>query len=103
MGERLAVALALPGVGRLRIQDSWIDNFDPDSELVEAERIFNRDFWGSYRFDVVAEGPPGYFSRPSGAVNRISVSNTAQAKSPSKCVCTFEKPRVSPSSASGST
>jgi predicted RND superfamily exporter protein len=48
--------LALPGLFRLRVQDSWIDNFDPRSPLVTAERIFNRSFWGSYRFDVVFAG-----------------------------------------------
>ncbi|MBW2274103.1 MAG: MMPL family transporter [Deltaproteobacteria bacterium] len=63
----LAVAIALPGIACLRIQDSWIDNFDPSSDLVQAERSFNRDFWGSYRFDVVAQGPPLYFAGPAGA------------------------------------
>jgi predicted RND superfamily exporter protein len=63
----LALAIALPGVARLRIQDSWIDNFDPGSDLVQAERSFNRDFWGSYRFDVVVEGPPLHFAGPTGA------------------------------------
>ncbi len=47
----LAVAAA-PGLGRLSVQDSWIDNFDPDSSLVTAERDFNAAFWGGYRFDV---------------------------------------------------
>jgi predicted RND superfamily exporter protein len=55
------LALAIPGLFRLRVQDSWIDNFDPRSPLVAAERIFNRSFWGSYRFDVVFTGPEREF------------------------------------------
>jgi predicted RND superfamily exporter protein len=53
--------LAIPGLFRLRVQDSWIDNFDPRSPLVTAERTFNRSFWGSYRFDVVLAGPERNF------------------------------------------
>jgi hypothetical protein len=49
------------------VQDSWIDNFDPRSPLVAAERIFNRSFWGSYRFDVVFAGPGReFFWTPQG-------------------------------------
>ncbi|HTG32763.1 MAG TPA: MMPL family transporter [Thermoanaerobaculia bacterium] len=55
------LVLAIPGLFRLRVQDSWIDNFDPRSPLVAAERIFNRSFWGSYRFDVVFTGPEREF------------------------------------------
>jgi len=60
------VALAIPGLFRLRIEDSWIDNLDPRSPLATAERIFNRNFWGSYRYDVVVQGDPGLFARPAG-------------------------------------
>jgi predicted RND superfamily exporter protein len=52
---------SIPGVLMLRVQDSWIDNFDPDSEIVRAERAFNDAFWGSYRYDVVLEAPPDFF------------------------------------------
>ena len=64
----LALLLAaLPGLFRLRVQDSWIDNFDPRSPLVTAERAFNRSFWGTYRFDVVFEGPArSFFWTPGG-------------------------------------
>lgn len=55
------LAVALPGLWRLRIQDAWVDNFDPRSPLVTAERRFNADFWGSYRFDVVFAGARGFF------------------------------------------
>jgi predicted RND superfamily exporter protein len=61
------VLLALPGLFRLRVQDSWIDNFDPRSPLVTAERAFNQRFWGTYRFDVVLEGPGrDFFATPRG-------------------------------------
>lgn len=60
------LALALPGLFRLEVQDSWVDNFDPRSDLVTAERDFNRAFWGSYRFDVVFEGGRHFFREPRG-------------------------------------
>lgn len=60
------LALALPGLWRLRVQDSWVDNFDPRSPLVTAERRFNAEFWGSYRFDLVLADGPGAFWTPKG-------------------------------------
>ncbi len=69
-GWRLAgllVVLAMPGLFRLTVQDSWIDNFDPATDLVSAERDFNAHFWGSYRFDVVLTSPGLlYFHQPEG-------------------------------------
>ncbi len=63
----LLVVLAVPGLFRLTVQDSWIDNFDPASDLVSAERDFNAHFWGSYRFDVVLTSPRLlYFHQPKG-------------------------------------
>jgi predicted RND superfamily exporter protein len=58
---------AIPGIFRLSVQDSWIDNFAPRSPLVTAERDFNRAFWGSYRLDVVFEGDRRHFWTPEGA------------------------------------
>jgi predicted RND superfamily exporter protein len=55
------LVLALPGLRRLRVQDSWVDNFDPRSPLVTAEHRFNSEFWGSYRFDLVFAGDRGAF------------------------------------------
>jgi len=75
----LLVALGLPGMARLEIQDAWVDNFDPNSPLVLAEQDFNRDFWGSYRLDVVAEGPRGHFSRAEGAALFEEVDRIAQS------------------------
>jgi predicted RND superfamily exporter protein len=62
----LLLALAIPGLFRLRVQDSWIDNFDPRSPLVAAERRFNASFWGSYRADVVFSGSRRTFWTASG-------------------------------------
>jgi len=73
----LAVALAVPGIARLQIQDSWIDNFDPATALVQTERSFNRDFWGSYRLDVVAQGPPLHFAGPAGAALLEAITRIA--------------------------
>jgi uncharacterized protein len=61
------LALAAPGLARLRVEDSWIDNFDPRSPLVTAARRFDAELWGSYRFDVVCAGPAGWFWTPRGA------------------------------------
>ena len=63
----LLVLLAAPGLTRLTVQDSWVDNFDPASPLASAERDFNRHFWGSYRFDVVfTSGTDGFFRKADG-------------------------------------
>ena len=56
VGCCLFMALA-PGLSRLSVQDSWIDNLEPGSALVSADRTFNAHFWGSYRFDIVLTGP----------------------------------------------
>ncbi len=61
------VVLAVPGIMRLRVQDSWIDNFAPDAPLVRTERDYNDAFWGSYRFDVVLDAAPEFFYTPDGA------------------------------------
>jgi predicted RND superfamily exporter protein len=61
-----ALVLVVPGVFSLRVSDSWVENFDPDAELVRADRLINRSFWGTYRLDIVLEAEPGYFSDPPG-------------------------------------
>lgn len=76
----LIVVLALPGLFRLSVQDSWIDNFDPGSPLPSAERDFNAHFWGSYRFDVVlASGKTGWFLRSEGLRLIERVTEVARA------------------------
>ncbi len=63
----LLLVIAAPGLLRLSVQDSWVDNFDVDSGLLSAERVFNAELWGSYRFDVVLTAPEAlYFHRPEG-------------------------------------
>ncbi len=74
----LLVAAALPGLARLSVQDSWVDNFDPRSPLVTAERDFNRAFWGSYRLDVVLEGDRRRFWTPQGAALLEDVDRLAR-------------------------
>lgn len=60
------ILLALPGLPRIEVGDNWIANFPPASALVRTDALFNRAFWGSYRFDVVLEGSAGFFFRPEG-------------------------------------
>jgi len=72
-----ALALCVPGPFRLRVQDAWMDNFDPRTPLVAADREFNARFWGSYRFDVVLEGAPGLFRTPRGIALIAAVERAA--------------------------
>ncbi len=60
------VLVAIPGILRLRVEDNWIHNFDPDSEIVAAEERFNQGFWGTHSLDVVLKGPAGFFFQPHG-------------------------------------
>ncbi|MCY1021114.1 efflux RND transporter permease subunit [Pyxidicoccus sp. MSG2] len=57
------IAVMLPGSFFLSIQDSWLENFDRASPVVAADEIFNSQFWGTYRFDVVLESPEPHFFR----------------------------------------
>lgn len=61
-----ALLLVAPGIASLRVSDSWVENFDPDAELVRADRRINESYWGTYRLDVVLEGEPGFFRDPPG-------------------------------------
>ena len=73
------VALSLPGLLRLEIQDAWIDNFDPRAPLVTAARELDAKFWGSYRFDVVlTSDQPGFFHRPQGVALAEEVVRVAR-------------------------
>ncbi len=78
LGGAILLLLAVPGLFRLRVQDSWIDNFDPRSSLVTAERAFNAAFWGSYRLDVVLEGERDLFLTPKGAALLADVDRLAR-------------------------
>lgn len=74
----LLLAVSVPGLFMLSVQDSWIDNFDPDSSLVAAERMFNEKFWGSYRFDVVFAGDNAFFHRAEGIALMEAFSGLAE-------------------------
>ena len=62
----LLLVLATPGVLWLQVEDNWIENFSPESSIVAAEGRFNQSFWGTHRFDIVWQGPAGFFFRPEG-------------------------------------
>jgi predicted RND superfamily exporter protein len=54
-----AVALlALDGVRRVVVQDSWVDGFAPESDFARAMRQFDRDFAGAHVLQVVVETQP---------------------------------------------
>ncbi|MCH9032542.1 MAG: outer membrane lipoprotein-sorting protein, partial [candidate division Zixibacteria bacterium] len=65
-GGVVFLALVAPGLLYLTVQDSWIDNFSANSRLAKAERIYNTNFWGSYRFDITVTEESGDFLTPSG-------------------------------------
>ena len=73
------VVLSVPGIFLLTVQDSWVDNFNPGSALVSAERDFNARFWGSYRFDIVLSGgEAGFFRGREGVVLLERLSRRAR-------------------------
>ncbi|MCP3977963.1 MAG: MMPL family transporter [bacterium] len=73
------VLVVAPGVGRLAVQDSWIDNLDPESRLVRTEHAFNEHLWGTYRYDVVLHGPDTYFQRAEGLQLLADVERAARS------------------------
>jgi predicted RND superfamily exporter protein len=61
----LASVLISLGTLRLKVQDSWIHNFSPRSELVQADGWFNRNFLGSNVLRVVLDsGEPEAAHQP---------------------------------------
>jgi len=83
-GPKVAIVclvIAAPGLFRLSVQDSWIDNFDPGSQLVTAEGEFNQRFWGAWRLDVVCRGEDprrAFFLQPEGAALMEEVRRLAR-------------------------
>lgn len=57
----LALLPLAPGLARLHVADSWVDNFPASADVVTAERDFNAAFWGTYRYDVVLDHPQSTF------------------------------------------
>lgn len=99
----LVLAFALPGLGRLRVEDNWIANFAPDSPIVAAERSFNESFWGSRRFDVVLEAGPGHFFAGEGVALVEEVSRHAAAIPGVAGVLTYLSPVAAVAAAHGET
>ncbi len=57
----LLVAVAPLGLRQLRVQDSWIDGFSPNSPFRQATRLFNQQFLGTHILQVCVDaGRPGY-------------------------------------------
>lgn len=56
--------LAIFGFLRLRVQDSWLENFDPESALARSDRWFNQQFLGSniLELTLAAQGPDEVYS-----------------------------------------
>jgi predicted RND superfamily exporter protein len=52
------LALCVPGVRRLVVQDSWISGFAPDSEFYRATQYFNQRFFGTHRLLLVLDTEP---------------------------------------------
>jgi predicted RND superfamily exporter protein len=73
------LAVGLPGLLLLRVEDSWVRNFDPDDPLVVADREFNERFWGTYRYDVVFRGEPWFFYTPEGVALLEECARVAEA------------------------
>jgi len=72
-----AVALlALDGVRRVAVQDSWVDGFAPGSGFARAMRRFDRDFAGAHVLQVVVETEP---LRQSGEVTGAAVGDRTLA------------------------
>lgn len=56
LGLAVLLLVAVPmGIARLRIQDSWIDGFAPESEFYRATRFFNGQFYGSHILRVLVD------------------------------------------------
>jgi len=51
----LLTTLLGAGAARVAVQDSWIDNFNKASRLVEADRWFNSEFFGSDVLNILID------------------------------------------------
>jgi hypothetical protein len=52
------LALCVPGMRRVAVQDSWIAGFAPDSDFHRATQDFNRGFFGTHRLLLVLDTEP---------------------------------------------
>lgn len=51
--------LLIPGIARLRVEDSWTRNFRPDHPIVQDVRWFEKESVGLYQFDLMLERRDG--------------------------------------------
>ena len=56
-GTLLAIALAVPGLRRLTVQDSWTNGFAPESEFRRVTEAVNNNYFGMHQLFVCAEAP----------------------------------------------
>ena len=54
--------VALDGVRRVRVQDSWLDGFAPGSGFAQSMRRFDRDFLGTSILRVTVTAQPARFA-----------------------------------------
>ncbi|HYG62951.1 MAG TPA: MMPL family transporter, partial [Thermoanaerobaculia bacterium] len=57
-GALLSALVAGDGVRRLRVQDSWVDGFAPESRFAQAMRRFDHDFLGTHLLQITVEADP---------------------------------------------
>jgi predicted RND superfamily exporter protein len=70
----VVVALTPLGLRRLVVQDSWTDEFDPDSEFWHATQLVNTNFYGMHLLFIcvdASETAMGELEAPPNTLNRI--------------------------------
>jgi len=59
--------VAVPGLVRLGVRESWAGGLDPASDVMSARRAYDAAFWGAHRFDVVLTSTQStFFQRAEG-------------------------------------
>lgn len=76
------VAVAGLGIARLTVQDSWVANFHPRSDLAVADREFNQAYLGSYRLDATLESDTDGFFRGRAGFRLVDSLENALARVP---------------------
>ncbi len=75
----LLAAVAATALLRVRIEDTWIRNFDPDSRVLQDTRLFEYEHFGTNVLSLVYEADPtvsGSRARALNAVNRFTTAHT---------------------------
>lgn len=60
------ITFLFPLVYKIKVQDSWISNFNANAPLVSAEAFYNEKFWGSYSMDIILNSKPAFFYTKDG-------------------------------------